>query len=933
MENHSNPENIMRALNVFFILALILSGTNAFAWNDGRELTHEIITEKAIKKSIIKNYLNNNLNLTDIAVTIDGLQIEYWLRYGSKEEDSPLCRASNHFHDPTKEWHESGLSTLGPIVTFFCGVGLFGGKEFPPSAIKSNIYFATGYLWPAPYGDNAVDNENEWDWENARNYYHIYLTGKDLNGNETANTAEQREYYFGKSLQALGQVIHLLQDMSVPAHTRDDFQRIPLKGHTEFHNDIKKPGTTYGFGEKLEVFVVEKSRNHQEWFEPESEMPDVPYTLTDFWDTDIYDKTNPEDTWLERIGIAEFANANFITEASINSYPHPNMDAVNWDALETIIAEDGNSDNRIYLVSDGPSCHRVAATGYFTQDCEKYAVGQLDVKKETLIVDEEVMSDYAAILIPKAILYSAEIIDYFFRGEFRVKYILPKYQNGVEINGFKIKLKNVSSMNEGIIESMSDGTISLVYEYIEPNSEEVKTGIKENIYSVGMAADQINTDFVDIDVTLSHPIPSDTKIIKVAIVFKGRLGDEENAVVAKVAPLESRIMYSLKNDSDNRSHLYSILPDGEQKVEVTHDVTYDWMYSPDMSKGGDLLVFEAESESDKCNRKIVVLDLASGNPFPDNVKAILDSSDDEGTYADGMPSISPDGKKIAAVRKEVIECSNSNTSMGLYFELVIFDIERGTHEIVNGSYAKMDKPQWLPDGTQLLVGYNLNNISLIEPDTFEETPLFDYICEPGEAFCTHYRYPSWAPYGGTIVYVEAEYDNSLETVHFKRIRTMNPVTGSGGVIHEAPSYNCYNPVFSPDGEKIAFDTASDIFSINNDGSELSQILDNQYPEVVMDLDWSWPHYYGGPEISDVQVVSITGSSATITWNTDEPSNSEVEYGVYSSYGLSKSDEEMDTSHSIDILNLLPATRYYFMVKSINNKGGISFSDSMTFITR
>ncbi len=125
----------------------------------------------------------------------------------------------------------------------------------------------------------------------------------------------------------LGQVIHLLQDMSVPAHTRNDFQRIPFKGHLEFHGSLSKPGTSFGFGEELEVFVFEKSNDHDEWFEPDGEMPDVPYTLTDFWDTNNYDGSNPQVTWLDHIGIAEFSNANFITEASVTEYDHPSMDA------------------------------------------------------------------------------------------------------------------------------------------------------------------------------------------------------------------------------------------------------------------------------------------------------------------------------------------------------------------------------------------------------------------------------------------------------------------------------------------------------------------------------------------------------------------------------------------------------------------------------
>ena len=53
----------------------------------------------------------------------------------------------------------------------------------------------------------------------------------------------------------------------------------------------------------------------------------------------------------------------------------------------------------------------------------------------------------------------------------------------------------------------------------------------------------------------------------------------------------------------------------------------------------------------------------------------------------------------------------------------------------------------------------------------------------------------------------------------------------------------------------------------------------------------------GPVISEVAASGITGSSATITWTTNETSDSEVEYGLTTAYGSSTTaNPGMDTAH-------------------------------------
>jgi len=72
-----------------------------------------------------------------------------------------------------------------------------------------------------------------------------------------------------------------------------------------------------------------------------------------------------------------------------------------------------------------------------------------------------------------------------------------------------------------------------------------------------------------------------------------------------------------------------------------------------------------------------------------------------------------------------------------------------------------------------------------------------------------------------------------------------------------------------------------------------------------------------PIISSVTATSITQTGATITWTTNVPANSQVEYGTTSSYGSTTTlDTNLVTSHSEAITGLSPNTTYHYAVMSM-----------------
>ena len=71
-----------------------------------------------------------------------------------------------------------------------------------------------------------------------------------------------------------------------------------------------------------------------------------------------------------------------------------------------------------------------------------------------------------------------------------------------------------------------------------------------------------------------------------------------------------------------------------------------------------------------------------------------------------------------------------------------------------------------------------------------------------------------------------------------------------------------------------------------------------------------------PVITNISLVSVTKNSATITWETDEVSDSLVKYGTeignYTETAYNAADE---TYHSIDLVGLTSNTTYYYVVNS------------------
>lgn len=94
----------------------------------------------------------------------------------------------------------------------------------------------------------------------------------------------------------------------------------------------------------------------------------------------------------------------------------------------------------------------------------------------------------------------------------------------------------------------------------------------------------------------------------------------------------------------------------------------------------------------------------------------------------------------------------------------------------------------------------------------------------------------------------------------------------------------------------------------------------------------------GPTLNGItSLVGATGSTAQITWTTNEVATSAVYYdtvsrGIYTAYTYSQVSGSYDTNHLVNLSSLSPGNTYYYRVRSLDSKGNPTVSDEQTFST-
>ncbi|MBI5550296.1 MAG: PD40 domain-containing protein [Desulfobacterales bacterium] len=479
----------------------------------------------------------------------------------------------------------------------------------------------------------------------------------------------------------------------------------------------------------------------------------------------------------------------------------------------------------------------------------------LDREQSLYYMDENCHEDYAAKLIPRAIGYSADLLDYFFRGRLDIRHPFVKIAtDGTEIfiGGFEFEVKNDSMIGD-VEEALEKGSFDLAYRYTPGRDETSDTPDNETTpdeddnetmpvygvvgpesilnktnglrYEVSSADDDINAQYVRLSVDLPPEkyIPLNATDVSFTLVFSGTLGHEKDTAVAvgsyrfggKTIDNHSRLAFSYQNRYQGPSNISMVCPDGTdlrnltQLPETPEETTDTWYFAPAWSPDGKWLAYEKEF----CGT-------LQNEPDP--------------------------------IRGTNWQC----------------DLETMERNIQINDFTAGPFDANAPDR---LLRYPITNFEGYTPECR---------CSPAAALLQ----PTFSPQGTSVACMMSR-PETYGTGFWLAI--FNPVTGQGGFINGHEDTGGNKPVWSPDGLKIAYfvddqssyidESPLDIFTINpvfsSDGNQVIAGVGKtnltQSPGVFdADPSWSpdsqWIVFISnrdGGQFSDIWIMDKNGQNA------------------------------------------------------------------------
>jgi Tol biopolymer transport system component len=298
-------------------------------------------------------------------------------------------------------------------------------------------------------------------------------------------------------------------------------------------------------------------------------------------------------------------------------------------------------------------------------------------------------------------------------------------------------------------------------------------------------------------------------MLKTTISYQKYLFAGILVVMVGCSPIAPRQLSYVQTDSHHINKLWLVTEDGTNNHEALSwlgitERSYTWL--PD---GNSLYVWALESPQK--SRNYILASMEDG-PGPCVTCNVPDNP--------GWPIPSPDGRKV-------LVASHANSDTALY----ISDFDgANTYKISLEPPISMTarEPKWSPDGSEIIfpafsVGRNMD-IFRIDVDGSD---LENLTVQYGDGY---YFSPNWSPNGDQIALISSGDNTSIQVLSLDEMSLTSVAdwTFYGEIGYPTMQYA---PQWSPDGKKLLFATKAeagdfDIFTVNVDGTDLINLTNH-----------------------------------------------------------------------------------------------------------
>ena len=544
------------------------------------------------------------------------LSVSGWLMRGAIREDDHIGRrAPNPQDDPynNNDW----VLDNRPLHHFYdprndqgLRVGLRIGQKAPDWGIGADDAFAD---------ENTADQwrRNHFTVFDAREAMFRALTGMSgsgsraigAGGSEPSTAADKlavRKAYWATTFRALGDLVHLIQDMAQPQHTRNDphagrgydGEAGPL-GHASFYEKYIEARAT-------QSEIVESNSNR---YTPDPLVYDTSpsYPIPRFNSyVEYFSARHLESSVTARKGMADYSNRGFFSigkNLGQGDYDLPpnsisggfytperrvvNAEGAAVDLLKGSVsdAQAGTTDTGVPLTAFGAwndALQQVTGQDGFTLIRENY----------------DAMAD---LLIPRAVAYSAGLIDYFFRGRMEISppdegvySILDHAVENAADDGFRrirLKLRNATpDVNDGATtypQVMTEGVLWAVAKFQRNGCYQSDLSGEPGLTSCDIAANRGPEEIVVSDPIpvqsldtvpqpftfefQNTPIPVSAVNVFLQVVYRGELGAERDAVAVATRDISEPTFVSFIKVVDSGEYRFNFGGNSLGQVDVPDD--------------------------------------------------------------------------------------------------------------------------------------------------------------------------------------------------------------------------------------------------------------------------------------------------------------------------------------------------------------------------